>query len=69
MLPLALPVAISTRDKLEAIERELRYREHVYPRMIHRGAITQAFADRQIAIMRGIAEDYRQQFARERGKA
>ena len=51
---------MSTRaDKLDAIEREIRYRERVYPRLIAKGALTAGFAAAQIAIMKEIAADYR----------
>ncbi len=49
----------SDADKLKAIEREIALRRNVYPRNVARGTMTQAEAERQIAIMLAIAEDYR----------
>lgn len=46
-------------EKLEAAEREVRQRKRVYPRWVSEGRLTQAFADRQIALMEAIADDYR----------
>lgn len=48
----------TTADKLAAIERELRYRRHIYPRWIKAGKITDGFASAQIAIFEAIAHDY-----------
>lgn len=50
---------ITTKDKAECAERELRQRQRVYPRWVVDGRMTQAFADRQIAIMQAIAAEYR----------
>jgi len=46
-------------DKLSEIERELMWRRRVYPRLIAKEDLTRNQADRQIAIMQAIAEDYR----------
>jgi hypothetical protein len=45
-------------EKKSAVERELSYRRRVYPRRIADGRMTQALADRQIAIFEQILEDY-----------
>jgi hypothetical protein len=45
-------------EKLKAIEREIGLRRRVYPRLIGRGMST-AEAEREIAIMLEIANDYR----------
>ena len=45
-------------DKRAAILREIEQRKRVYPRLVERGTMTQAFADRQIQIMAAIACDY-----------
>ena len=50
-------------QKLEAVEREIRQRKRVYARLVESGRMTQAHADRQIAIMEAIAVDYRQAIA------
>jgi hypothetical protein len=46
-------------DMLTEIERELAQRRRVYPRLIAAGKMSQATADRQIAIMEAIRDDYR----------
>jgi len=48
----------TAKEKLEAVERELHYRVRVYARRVADGKMTQAFADRQIAIFRAILHDY-----------
>jgi len=48
-------------DKLKEVERELYFRRRVYKGMIERNQMTRKTADKQIAIMEAIAEDYRQQ--------
>lgn len=52
-------VVTAAAEKLEAVEREIKQRRRVYPRLVDQGKMTQAFADRQIAIMEAIADDYR----------
>lgn len=54
------------KTKLAAVERELRYRERVYPRWIEEGRITDGFAASQISIFEAIAADYREQAEKER---
>ena len=49
----------SRLEKLNEALREIRQRQRVYPRLIAAGKLSQADADRQIAIMREIADDYR----------
>jgi hypothetical protein len=55
----AAPVAFSKAQKLEAVERELKYRRRVYARRVADGQMTQDFADLQIALFESIALDYR----------
>jgi hypothetical protein len=50
---------ITDADKLECAARELSFRRKVYPRQIKYGRMTQAQADREIAIMESILDDYR----------
>lgn len=45
--------------KLKELEREIRLRRKVYPRLIADGKMHQATADFQIEIMIAIADDYR----------
>lgn len=53
-------------EKLQAVERELGYRRRVYPRRVADGKMTQALADRQIAVFEDIAADYRARADREK---
>jgi hypothetical protein len=46
-------------QKAEAAEREVKYRKRVYDRQVEAGKMTRDFADRQVAIMQEIADDYR----------
>ena len=55
----------TTADKLKEVERELYFRRRVYKGMIERNQMTRKTADKQIAIMEAIAEDYRQQLKAE----
>ena len=52
-------MAFSRLEKLNEALREIRQRQRVYPRLVADGRLSQADADRQIAIMRAIADDYR----------
>jgi hypothetical protein len=46
-------------DKLKAVEREISFRRYVYPRRVGQGKMTQADADKGIAVMEAVAADYR----------
>jgi len=56
----------SATTKLAAVERELKYRKHVYPRQIEAGKMTDGFAAAQIAVFEAIAADYRALAEKER---
>lgn len=63
MAQLSLPptsgvVTFTARDKAKCAAREARKRHQVYRRLVDTGKMTQAEADRQIAIMEAIAADY-----------
>lgn len=45
-------------EKLEAVDREVKYRVRVYARRIAEGKMTKETADYQVAVMRAIAADY-----------
>lgn len=45
-------------EKLECVQRELKQREHVYPKRVADGKMSQEFANRQLALMKAIVEDY-----------
>jgi hypothetical protein len=51
----------SARDKLKAVEREIRYREHVYPKRVKDGKMTQRDSDFQIGIFKAIAAEIKPQ--------
>lgn len=50
---------MTAKDKRECAEREAKMRRRVYPRWVEQKRMTQAEADRQIALMDEIAADYR----------
>ena len=45
---------ISVEQQIAAVQREIRMREHVYPRRISAGKMTQKLADRELAAMRAV---------------
>jgi len=45
-------------EKLKCIQREVALRRSVYPRLVQRGRMKQAEADRELALMESIAADY-----------
>lgn len=59
-------IQFTSQDKKSAIERELKYRRRVYPRMIAEGKMTDGFANAQIAIFEDILRDYEDASASER---
>ena len=61
-----MTVEFTAQDKFECVEREIKQRQHVYPRRIADGKMTADFARRQIELMEAIAADYRYQAERER---
>ncbi len=52
-------MTVSDQDKLVCVQREIAMRKRVYPRWVAAGRMAKAKADREIAIMEAIAEDYR----------
>ncbi len=51
--------AVTPAEKLKSVERELGMRRQVYPRRVAEGKMKQEAADREIAVMEAIADDYR----------
>ena len=47
---------VSIVDKITCVERELGFRQRMYPRWIPQQKITQAVADREIQVMTAILE-------------
>jgi hypothetical protein len=48
----------SAAEKHKALIREIGFRRTVYPRRVQAGKMTQAQADKQLAIFEAIAADY-----------
>lgn len=46
----------SLQEQIRGVEREVRYRERVYPRLIDAGKLTQRNADYQVALMKDVLE-------------
>ncbi|WP_244396166.1 hypothetical protein [Afipia carboxidovorans] len=46
-------------EKLEEIEREIAQRHRVYPRLVAAGKLRQTKADKQMALMIAVRDDYR----------
>lgn len=50
----------TAREKLDALEREIRIRRRVYPKWVLQNRMTQKKADEEIAVLEAIANDYRE---------
>lgn len=48
LFPIGLP------EQVACIQREIAMRERAYPRFVHKGTMTQAKADKEIAAMRAV---------------
>lgn len=53
MFPIS-PADVPIRDQIESVEREIKMREHVYPRRVADGKMKQTTADAEIARMRAV---------------
>lgn len=51
-------VIFTAQEKREAVEREIKFRQRVFPRLIENGKMTRQLADQQIAIFKAIRDDY-----------
>jgi hypothetical protein len=51
-------MAFTALEKQKEAEREARMRERVFASLVRNGGMSQSAADRRIAIMKSIAEDY-----------
>ena len=49
----------TNEQKLKCAERELRFRQRVYPHLVERGKMTRQESDRELELMQAIADDYR----------
>lgn len=54
---MTVPV-FTAAEKLAAVDRELGYRRRVYARRVAEEKMTQAMADKQIAVFEAIRHDY-----------
>lgn len=59
-------MTFTAQDKLDAVRRELGFRRRVYARRVDEGAMSQALADKQIAVFEAIEADYDAQVSKER---
>lgn len=59
-------MSFTATEKRQCAARELAIREKVYVRWVKRGKMLQRIADREIALMKEIAEDYRKLEEKER---
>ena len=50
---------IGIEEQIKAVERELRYRARVYPRLIERGSMTEDDADLNVRQMQAVLETLR----------
>ena len=50
---------MTNQEKYDCAVRELAMRRRVYPRWVSLGKMTQEKADREIALMQAIADDYK----------
>lgn len=48
------PKAVSLERQIEAVDREVKMRRHVYARRVAEGKMTQAKADTEIAVMEAV---------------
>jgi hypothetical protein len=49
---------IGVKEKLECVERELRYRSRVYARLVERGKMSEPQRQHEIKVMGAIRDDY-----------
>ena len=50
---------ITKADKLACVERELKYRNRVYERLVARGKMSEPQRQHEIRVMEAIRDDYR----------
>jgi hypothetical protein len=56
---------ITLKHKIGTLRREVAMRKRVYPRIVATKLMHQATADREIAVMQAILDDYEKQYAPE----
>ncbi len=57
---------MTNTEKLACLEREIKMREHVYPRWVKGRRMTREVASHELRCMREIADDYRTAAEKER---
>ena len=60
------PFKFSYTDKLKCIERELKYRHHVYPKLVSAGKMTKTLMRRELELLEAVREDYEKMAREER---
>jgi hypothetical protein len=60
------PMTFTAEEKWKCAERECKMRIYVYSNRVFAGSMTKEKADREIALMSSIAEDYRSLAEKER---
>lgn len=53
-----MAIPITNVEKLAELKRERGQRAHVYPRLIEAGKLTRDKAERQLAVLNSIIDDY-----------
>lgn len=56
---------VTVERKIDALEREIRLREKVYPRWVASGRLEEQEAARRLLVLQAILEDYRDERVRE----
>lgn len=59
--PGPLPETVSREEKIAALRLEIKYREKMYPKWVEQNRLDPAEAEKQLAYMRAILEDYERQ--------
>jgi hypothetical protein len=49
---------IGIKEKLDCVQRELRYRARVYARLVERGKMSEPQRQQEIRVMEAIRDDY-----------
>lgn len=50
--------SVTDLEKIDELQKELKYRRHVYPRLIAKGKMTIATSDRRTRVLKAILQDY-----------
>lgn len=58
-------MSFTDAQKAESAQREVSFRKRVYPKLVAKGSMKQFDAEREIALMQSIADDYEQRANRQ----